>query len=237
MRTKTSTCPKCGRFGKAHVTRCPYMTGVTAPSSPSPAGASSLAGQTPPAPATTDLYARFKAAHANGLAAGEPAPTLPTSMTSREILEHFGPLDNDRLYWYENGRSSADHSENDEQFWARKTSEARTNTRRDRLPPQGSTERPPVPSEEAPGFHNPSWSSSYPNDRAESLFDDIASHGVLTPVSLQRDPATVGEAGKPEILGGLHRVAVMAAANPDDLIPVAFFDSVSDAQKSLGENY
>jgi hypothetical protein len=73
-----------------------------------------------------------------------------------------------------------------------------------------------------------------------NLYKDIKKNGVQNPVSLQwereRGPYTPPNA-KPQVLGGHHRVAVAAAARPDDLIPVEHFQSFSQARISKGDRY
>lgn len=73
-----------------------------------------------------------------------------------------------------------------------------------------------------------------------SLGEHILRHGVENPVSLM-DPAApkwdMGSQGKPQILGGHHRVAVMEQEKPTALMPVEHFTSVKEAKRSLGKKY
>ena len=65
----------------------------------------------------------------------------------------------------------------------------------------------------------------------------VRKHGVTHAISLQDDPTIVGSLGKPQILGGHHRVAVMHADRPDELMPVAHFRDVSEAMQALKGRY
>lgn len=69
---------------------------------------------------------------------------------------------------------------------------------------------------------------------AGPLGGSLLEHGVRSPVSLQADWRRPGSQGKPSILGGHHRIAVMDAHRPDELMPVEHFHSVADARRSLG---
>ena len=73
------------------------------------------------------------------------------------------------------------------------------------------------------------------------LLDDLTRgrgrKGVENPISLQADPKKTGSLGKPEILGGHHRVAAMEYLRPDELMPVEHFDNPAQARRSLGDRY
>jgi hypothetical protein len=69
------------------------------------------------------------------------------------------------------------------------------------------------------------------------LADHIAEHGVENPVSLQADPWKTGSLGKPAILAGHHRIAVMETSRPDELMHVEHYNSVAEARKSKGIHY
>lgn len=64
------------------------------------------------------------------------------------------------------------------------------------------------------------------------LYDSIAKHGVLSPVLLRAPGGGTGSLGKPEILGGHHRVAVMHDIRPDELMPVEHYESGKKAKKN-----
>lgn len=74
-----------------------------------------------------------------------------------------------------------------------------------------------------------------PND-SRSLADAIVEDGVKNPISLQV-PDLNGSQGKPQILGGHHRVAVMEIYKPDSLMPVEHFRGSGEARRSLGRKY
>ena len=69
------------------------------------------------------------------------------------------------------------------------------------------------------------------------LADHIAEHGIENPVSLQADPWVTGSLGKPAILAGHHRIAVMETERPDELMPVEHYNSVAHARRSKGVRF
>lgn len=74
-------------------------------------------------------------------------------------------------------------------------------------------------------------------DGSPSLWDRLEKEGVKNPISLQADHTQKGSLGRPEILGGHHRVAVMSHIKPHALMPVEHFENYEDAQRSLGDRY
>jgi hypothetical protein len=70
-----------------------------------------------------------------------------------------------------------------------------------------------------------------------NLKDNILDEGVKNPVSLQVNMQKTGSRGKPEILGGHHRVAVMNDHKPDTFMPVEHFKDSWDAGTSLRDRY
>lgn len=72
------------------------------------------------------------------------------------------------------------------------------------------------------------------------LYEHIAKHGVMNPIILT-DPTApqwaMGSQGKPQVLGGHHRVAVMSDVRPDELMPVEHFKDMPTARKALKSNY
>ena len=61
-----------------------------------------------------------------------------------------------------------------------------------------------------------------------SLAQSVASEGVQNPVHLGTQ---FGSSGKPQIVGGHHRIAAASESRPDDLIPVLHHDSIFQARK------
>jgi len=158
---------------------------------------------------------------------------IPMWMTAQEITSQFSPLENDRLYWYEDGRGTPAHDETDDEFWERKLRESKGAPRRLKFPALRDDAIPPAPSKEAPGF-------DYPDEEGEtssshSLYDALKQEGVTQPVSLQ-NPGSDQEA-RPQVLGGNHRIAAMKEIDPKALIPVQFFDDMKEAQEQLGDSY
>ena len=72
--------------------------------------------------------------------------------------------------------------------------------------------------------------ATVPDRDGHALYDDLEKNGVTHAISLQDDPRIVGSLGKPQILGGHHRVAVMHSLRPDDLMPVEHFRDVAEAK-------
>lgn len=70
---------------------------------------------------------------------------------------------------------------------------------------------------------------------SETLFESVKRDGVKNPVSLQfKDLAVLG---KPQILGGHHRLAVAHEYRPDEFVPVEHFEDTQAAKNSLGRKY
>lgn len=76
-----------------------------------------------------------------------------------------------------------------------------------------------------------------PGPARTSLKDSILDEGVKNPVSLQPKHLYGAGGPKPMIVGGHHRIAVMAKHRPDDLMPVNIDESASAARRSLGDKY
>jgi len=63
--------------------------------------------------------------------------------------------------------------------------------------------------------------------RGGSMYDSIAEKGVLGPIRLGRQ---VGEQGKPQIVGGHHRLAAATDIDENRLVPVLHDETIWDAQ-------
>jgi hypothetical protein len=74
-------------------------------------------------------------------------------------------------------------------------------------------------------YHTPDW--DYDN---ASLRDKIVAEGVKSPVRLGHQTRNIN--GQNEIVGGHHRLAVMRAEKPDELMPVLHYDDLWDAKIS-----
>jgi hypothetical protein len=139
-------------------------------------------------------------------------------MSAREIRSQYQALDGDRLEsWNLDEPKSTTGYENDDELFSRKYMEA-----------------------EGDDDHSP-------GDR-RTLRDAIVQDGVKNPISLQVPPEKkpsrfelpnpgTGSHGKPQILGGHHRVAVMDQDRPNDLMPVMHFEDSLQARESLGHKY
>lgn len=62
----------------------------------------------------------------------------------------------------------------------------------------------------------------------QSLYDSVARDGVQKPVSLAHEQ--FGSLGKPEIVGGHHRLASQNNIDPDALVPVLHHKTIQDAR-------
>lgn len=135
---------------------------------------------------------------------------LPMFMTGKEIKKHYQPLFADRQET-EDEETGAWRLEHPTELWQRKSLE-------------GSE-----------------WGSANltgDSDIDSSLEESIAHKGVENPISLQfRDIAIKNKIGRPQVLGGHHRVAISAENHPNTLLPVEHFDSANTAQRSLGARY
>lgn len=133
---------------------------------------------------------------------------LPLFLSAREIRSNYQALDADRRKTYRDGG---------EGFWVQDTAES-DNDVYTRKYTESSRNR---------------WHST--ND-SRSLTEALVEDGVKNPVSLQV-PDARGEEGKPQVLGGHHRIAVMERHKPDALMPVEHFQGQHEAAASLGRKY
>jgi hypothetical protein len=63
-----------------------------------------------------------------------------------------------------------------------------------------------------------------------SIWDSVRTGGVQQPVHLGQQ---FGEQGKPQIVGGHHRIAAATDTRPNDLIPVLHHESIDAAKSTL----
>lgn len=116
-------------------------------------------------------------------------------------------------------RNQGGGMESDEDLWARKLEESQEFDRHGQHGYYGDAKADPLH-----GMHrSSSFSSSSSGDGndgwggGESLYDSIASQGVMGPIRLGSE---TGDMGKPQIVGGHHRLAAATEAAPDRLVPV-----------------
>lgn len=248
----SKNCPKCGRWEEKGGHRCPKKKTVS-PAKVSSRKAPSVAAELQPmfSPEYDSVYAAFtqellfktedkpsvavenvesaniegQATVADMLAEGH----TPMWLTAREIRQHWQALDGDKQESFKRAKEK----ESEEELWERKLDEALwRNDMGDPISDEYEDE-------------DGEWVDNYqivdgkrvPGDLEWTLLQDIKVNGVLYPVSLQFNRDSVGSAGKPEILGGHHRVALMGEYNPDGFIPVEFFDDPEQARKGLGWQY
>jgi hypothetical protein len=144
---------------------------------------------------------------------------MPMFMTGPEIKTHFAPFegdkkvidlpDNEKATVYDNGF----REENDQELWDRKLSEAKM-TGRQRYGEMA--------------FHMGAVPRGIsPKSSMESV---AKTKGIPGFVSLE----TQAEKGKPQILGGHHRIALAAAQFKDHIFPVKYYKNVEQAQRDPG---
>lgn len=151
---------------------------------------------------------RVRAEHA-----GVQFQQLPMFMTPREIMAKYQPLDGDREDVVDDWDADYEETrpETDAELWDRKFDETH----------------------EKDHTGDEYWAD---DNNAPSLHDSVRDEGVRNPISLQF-PDRVGSQGKPQVLGGHHRLVVAEAYRPDDLVPVEHFKNPRRAQKSLKGRY
>lgn len=235
-----SRCPTCGRFTGTPGHRCAPAPPTAADSRTTPnASTAGATGSTDPvlpgleamlshvratAPVEPDAAMEGPGHHAStpppgydDLDAAMADGQRPLFLSAAEILARYEPLENDLLEAWEMGRDG-EQDETTPEFWARVLDEAASNTRH----------RGPLGIRPAHG---------YPSASHASLLEHVGLDGVADPVSLQVDPTRVGRDGRPHILGGHHRLAAAAQSDPDRLMPVAYFRSLTQAKQGLREQY
>lgn len=169
---------------------------------------------------------------------------LPALMSTSEIRTRYQALDGDReddehSGWSASSSSSSGSGSSSGNSSSRRSSERYTvsgsrefSNSANRRPKDGSLESDDELYERK---YNEAedWMHNY-----ASLKDSILSEGVKNPVSLQ-DPANShrGSLDKPEVLGGHHRIAVMDAHAPDEMIPVTHSYDILAAKREQGRRY
>lgn len=160
---------------------------------------------------------------------------LPMFMSAKEIGKHYQVLDGDRDYvWSEKKQDFT--PQDDRAVLNRKYEEA------DEYHAAGTAGdkdyRPGVSSGqvrfEREGFGFDKWDFTGVED-APTLAESIRQNGVEKPLHLEAPKWGAkyeGTKGKPQILGGHHRYAVMKKEKPGDLMPVTFHENLYDAQDS-----
>lgn len=150
--------------------------------------------------------------------------------------------------------SRTEATETDEQLWDRKYEEAslsrkdyqyevhgkNASPRYDR-PGGGETRRSGTwRSKWATDTDTPRKTQTYePFDPSEeggaSIRESVLNEGVKAPVSLSTNQ--FGSQGKPQIVGGHHRLAVMSREKPDSLLPVSHHEDIHSAQRNPNWKY
>jgi hypothetical protein len=143
----------------------------------------------------------------------------PMFMTGEEIKTHFAPNEDDKkiIDLPENEKANKyDHGfreENDSELWDRKLSEAKMTGRQrygDMAFHMGAAPRGISP---------------------KSSLESVAkTRGIPGYVSLQQTP----KEGKPQVLGGHHRVALSADQFKSHIFPVKYYKNIEQAQRDPG---
>ncbi len=134
-------------------------------------------------------------------------------MTPREIMSQYQPMDADRQTTggtTSSGSRPSTYTQNPE--WPNQTA-------RDY---QGRTQRTSGGSKQyeryaAPESDEQLWARKADEASDYGLTDEIEQEGVIHPVRLGR---SIGESGKPMVVGGHHRIAAQNELDPDKLMPV-----------------
>jgi hypothetical protein len=148
-----------------------------------------------------------------------PTEQLPMFMSAREIKEQYQPLDADRYGATGTNARTTRSSGGGEYATARTWQEhhTRRTTGGSKLYLAGEG----IESDEQ------LWERKAEEADDYGLANDIREEGVQKPVSLGRQ---FGEMGKPQVVGGHHRIAVMGEEAPDELMPVLHYESFHHAR-------
>ena len=158
---------------------------------------------------------------------GSQFGTLPMFMSAREIKRKYSAFEGDREE-REHPHTGAYYTEGTKAMWKRKYDESFDDRTANGY--SGTFE---------PGDLDYNGESTTRNrqrietdfDDSQSLGESIIRDGVHKPVFLE----THGQQwnGKPQIIGGHHRVAVMAVHRPNELMPVTHEPDIFTAQERL----
>lgn len=173
--------------------------------------------------------------------------TLPESQYATDKLPRknwYTPGGRDRA-WTTGGehlsrsRVIKENIETDEQLWDRKAEEAydpeyspvsakRANSFTMRSATTGGRSNQPMGTDTANTYEQPQG-AHFRHSWDTTLGESIESVGVKYPVHLGQ---TKGSQGKPQVVGGHHRMAVMRNLNPDQLMPVLHHQDLKHARSS-----
>jgi hypothetical protein len=146
---------------------------------------------------------------------------LPMFMSAKEIQTKYQPLDADRL----GGPEDEDAHPNTTWSSSGGNNPTQYNKRGDvRRSFGGSKLYDRYPKLET---DQELWNRKAEEAGEYGLHEEIMEHGVQKPVSLGQQ---FGNSGKPQVVGGHHRIAVMGEESPDELMPVLHFKSFGQAR-------
>jgi hypothetical protein len=155
---------------------------------------------------------------------GSQFGTLPMFMSAREIKRNYSAFDGDREE-REHPHTGAYYTESTKSLWKRKYDESFDERTANGY--SGTFEPDDLDFNGESTTRNRQRIETDFNDH-ESLGASILRQGVHKPIFLQTD---AGYRQKPEIVGGHHRVAVMAKHKPNELMPVTHEKSIYSAQE------
>ena len=155
----------------------------------------------------------------------------PMFMSSQEILSTYQSLDADRDF----RRLASTLEEEEEIFFTKKINEAEERWPNGRPKYADDEDYQYWPKDEYPSPKE--LRAMRDADSLPSLYSDIKKNGIQNPISLQESLRRTGNMGRPEILGGHHRLAIIRTIDPTQPIPVAFFEDIYYARDILGDNY
>ncbi len=174
------------------------------------------------------------------MSSGQFAEQLPMFMSAREIQSQFAPLSYDKVDKYDNGW----REETDDELWDRKLDESQLSKADYESTHHGreyyrvlQSQMSKMPSSQFNVSRRTGEGTYTYQDRKEdervaaadehinsyesTLYHHLSTGGDIPPVHLGHDPLEAPGSGKGKtVLGGHHRIAALAEADPDRLIAV-----------------
>jgi len=147
---------------------------------------------------------------------------LKMFMSAHEIMQHYQPLDADREGWRGTNRTYVTSGQRESGDVTARGTWPNDRTMRT----HGSTGARKMYLHERVETADELWDRKREEAGDEGLYDSIMEHGVRNPISLGQER---GFEGKPQVVGGHHRLAVMATEAPHELMPVLHYTSFGQA--------
>src|SRR5262245_52200758 len=179
---------------------------------------------------------------------------LAMFMTPRQIRRNYSLLEGDREErWVQRGNVEIDRPETNREFWARKGEEARMDPSEyaetrgehrhfdiDKVLERSSAPQAPSTASTSAWEHHDWEQHAYLERKADewhmepSIHESVRSEGVQHPVWLATGQFSK-TTGKPEILGGHHRIAAAYETAPDRYIPVTHAENIWTARMKVNK--